>query len=205
MTLLARVIKGYLDLCWFVLLIAGIVLLVATPFVIVGAPGIDDSDIRVAVRFTVDESALAGSSPRSDDVVPVLVRGQGDLRVSSASRLVWAGFMVSNLVILAVLLVVLHQLRALFRSVAGGAPFTPENAKRIRRVGWLVVAWQLIAPLTKYIVGLALVGELSIRGITLRPPIDFNPDALFLGLAILVLAEIFRQASVLQHEQSLTV
>ena len=87
MTLLARVIKGYLDLCCFVLLIARGVLLVATPFVIVGAPEIDDSDIRVAVRFTVGESALAGSSPRSDDVVPVLVRGQGDLRVRSASRL----------------------------------------------------------------------------------------------------------------------
>ena len=90
-------------------------------------------------------------------------------------------------------------------TVAGGAPFVPDNVTRIKIVGWVVVAWQMLVPLAKYLVGRALVGELTIQGITLRPPIDFNPDALFLGLAILVLAEIFRQASELQREQSLTV
>ena len=67
------------------------------------------------------------------------------------------------------------------------------------------MGWQPVVPLAKYSVGRLLVGELTIRVITLKPPIQFNPDALFLGMAILVLAEIFRQASDLQREQSLTV
>jgi hypothetical protein len=204
-TLLAKTIKVYLDLMWFLLLAAGAVLAIATPFVILSAPEIEDSDIRVAVRFALDEDALSGSSPRSDEVVPVRVQGQGVLQLKSASRTVWAGFLLSSLVTLAAALVVLYQLRALFRSVVSGVPFTPDNARRARTVGWVVVAWQLIAPVAKYLVGANLVGELHIRGITLKPPIDFNPDALFLGMAILVLAEIFRRASVLQQEQALTV
>lgn len=204
-TLLARVIKGYLDFAFYALWVIGLALLIMTPFVIYSAPGIEDADIKVAVRFTIDESALAGSSPRSDDVVPSVVNGQGDLQVRSASRVVWAGFMITMLLVLVVWLVVLRQLRALLRTMAGGTPFVPENVTRIKTVGWVVVGWQMLVPLAKYLVGKALVGELTIRGITLRPPIDLNPDALFLGLAILVLAEIFRQASELQREQSLTV
>jgi len=204
-TLLARVIRGYLDFAFYALLVVGVALLVMTPFVIASAPGIEDADIKVAVRFVIDQSALAGSSPRSDDVIPSLVQGQGDLRVRSQSRLVWAWFLISSLLVLGVWLLVLHQLRALLRSVAGGTPFAPENPGRIKTVGWVTIAWQTVVPLAKYLVGRVLVGELAIRGITLKPPIDFNADALFLGMAILVLAEIFRQASELQREQSLTV
>jgi hypothetical protein len=213
-TLLARVIRGYLDFAFYALLVVGVALLIMTPFVIASAPGIEDADIKVAVRFIIDQGALAGSSPRSDDVVPSLVQGQGDLRVRSQSRVVWAWFLISALLVLAVWLLVLHQLRALLRSVAGGTPFAPENPGRIKTVGWVAIAWQTVVPLAKYLVGCplakylvgwVLVGELAIRGITLKPPIDFNPDALFLGMAILVLAEIFRQASELQREQSLTV
>jgi hypothetical protein len=204
-TLLAKVVKGYLDIAWFVALFVGLFLFIATPFVIVGAPRIEDSDIRVAVRFTVDESVLANSSPRSEAFVPALVEGNGVLRVKRTSRALWAGFLYSALASLGVWLIVLHQLRTLFRSVSRGSPFEPANAQRIRRVGWVVVGWQLVVPLAAYSVGRLLVGELTIRGITLKPPIHFNPDALFLGMAILVLAEIFRQASDLQREQSLTV
>jgi hypothetical protein len=204
-TLLARVIQAYLDIAWFLVLIAGGFLFVATPFVIVGAPRIEDSDIKVAVRFTMDQSALAGSVPRSDDLVPARVQGQGVLQVKSTSRALWAGFLYSSLAVMGAWWIVLHQLRKLFRSVSGGSPFDPANARRIRAVGVVVVAWQLVVPLAKYFMGRTLVGELTIRGVTLKPPIDFNLDALFLGMAIFVLAEVFREASDLQREQSLTV
>jgi hypothetical protein len=92
-----------------------------------------------------------------------------------------------------------------FTSLATGEPFSPRNPGRIRRVGLVVVGWRALAPFLKYFGALAVLGRLEVRGLVLKPPIDFNPDALILGLAIVVLAEVFQRATVLQREQSLTV
>lgn len=51
----------------------------------------------------------------------------------------------------------------------------------------------------------AMVDEVGVRGLRLEPPFDFRVETLFLGLAILVLAEVFQQAIELQADQSLTV
>jgi hypothetical protein len=106
---------------------------------------------------------------------------------------------------LAVLLYVYGQLRALMRSVLERQPFLPENSARVHRVGLVVVAWSLIVPVLQLLVGVAMVDEVSVRGLILEPPFDFRIETLFFGLAILVLAEVFRQASELQADQSLTV
>ena len=68
-----------------------------------------------------------------------------------------------------------------------------------------MVGWNLAAPLAKYGVGKAVLSGVRLPGVELMPPIDFRPDALFLGLAFLVLAEIFHRASLLQRDQDLTV
>jgi hypothetical protein len=211
-TLVTRALKIYLDVMFWLLLIPGCILVVMMPFVVFNAPKIEDADVQIPVRFSIDEEALMGSAPRSDLVVPFRVEGCGGLEVSSASRVVWAGFLLSIILILAVAAFVLHQLRALLRTVSGGDPFHPRNARRIKIVGWVVIAWQLVVPPVQYLVANTFVGQISVRGITLKPPVDFRIEALFLGMAILVLAEIFRQASALKREatelredQSLTI
>ena len=57
----------------------------------------------------------------------------------------------------------------------------------------------------KLFIGVAMVDEVAVRGLILTPPVELQFETVFFGLAILVLSEIFRQASELKNERSLTI
>ena len=104
-----------------------------------------------------------------------------------------------------VVLYAVWQLRAVFKSVVAGHPFSPDNASRVKKIGWVVIGWNVVAPFAKYFNGMAFLADHSVAGLVLEPPIEVDVISLFLGLAILVLGEVFHQASRLQRDQSLTV
>ena len=162
-------------------------------------------DMPVLARIQVDEGALGPPVPGEVVEPSTLVRGQGELRIRTRSKSAWTLLFLMIEITLAALLYVYGQLRALMHSVLARQPFLPENSARVRRVGLVVIAWSLAAPILKLLVGVAMVDEVAVRGLILEPPLDFRLETLFFGLAILVLAEVFRQASELQADQSLTV
>lgn len=203
---LAKAVKIYLDVTWFVVLIGGICLVVLTPIVIVSLPSADEAPYaRVLARFSLDPSVVPVRTSETMISADPFFDSQADLRIRTRSRLVWTLNLLVIFPVLAVILYAVWQLRALFRSIVGGKPFAPENTARVRRVGLVVVGWNLIAPVAKYLVGLVVVSRVRVPGLILRPPIDLDLNVIFLGLAILVLGEIFHRASLLQEEQSLTV
>jgi hypothetical protein len=203
-TKLAKAVQIYLEILRVVCLIGVIAIPIVTLWMASELPDVRPErapELPVLVRFNLDESVFSTVGEPGEQ----LVRGEGELLVRSKSVAAW---MLALGVIELILLAALYaacQLRAVFRSVTRGRPFAPENASRVRRVGFVVLGWNVLAPLLKYFVGMALISDIRVHGLVLRPPIDFNPESLFLGLATIVLAEIFRQASLLEREQSLTV
>ena len=203
----AKAVNLYVNFGWWLCAI-GLAVVALGLVVVLGAlaqPDRPAPDMPVLARIQVDEAALAPPPPGQVSEPSTLVGGQGELRIRTRSKSAWTLLFLMIEITLAVLLYVYGQLRALMRSVLDRQPFLPENSARVHRVGLVVVAWSLIVPVLQLLVGVAMVDEVSVRGLILEPPFDFRIETLFFGLAILVLAEVFRQASELQADQSLTV
>jgi hypothetical protein len=204
---LARAVKIYLDIGWW-LCIAGLVLvpivwvwIFAQPEEPVG----EAPELPILVRIYLDEDMLLPTAPTATGTESSLVRGQGELTIRTGSNVAAALTLVLAELVLFVVLYVYGELRGFFRSVVQGRPFAEENGRRIRRLGFVVVVWSVVVPVLKFIAAVPILREVHVRGLILRPPIDIELELLFVGLAILALGEIFRQASTLQRDQSLTI
>jgi len=203
---LTRVIKRYLDVFWWANIFAvGAILLVLVLIVVKG----DDADgtlqdttaAPIVLRFALDSTVL--NAPVNPEAL--LQGGQGELRIRTRNTRVWMLFMIMVEATLLAVLYGMRQLRAVLRSLLNGEPFSPHNPGRIRRLGYLVVGWHTVMPFLKYWYARAVIDDIHVEGLTLKPPIDINLDAFVLGLAVIVLAEIFRKAGEIQRDQALTV
>jgi hypothetical protein len=87
-------------------------------------------------------------------------------------------------------------------TVAEGDPFVPANAARLRGMGWIALATQVL------LVGLALTA-FAVAGTTAREPPDLGLSGtlgiLLLALVLFVLARVFREGARLRDELEGTV
>lgn len=107
-------------------------------------------------------------------------------------------------------LTVVLELRRLFAGLTSGEPFLRSNVPRLRLIGWAVIAAMLAENLLDWGWVALMRAVLTVGGETPRVPLAFvfyemRLDLLFVGVAVLVLAEIFRLGAALQEEQALTV
>ena len=203
---LAKAIKIYLDVLCFVGILAAVAFLALFAMVIPALPNAPSApDMDVLLRFALEDEALQQTTPGADAPELLPVEGEGMLRLYSRSRRAWALYLGLVEAAVVVVLYAVWQLRAVFKSVVAGHPFSPDNASRVKKIGWVVIGWNVVAPFAKYFNGVAFLADHSVAGLVLEPPIEVDVISLFLGLAILVLGEVFHQASRLQRDQSLTV
>lgn len=141
----------------------------------------------------------------------------------SSTSLVLSGFRIINsaeaqtalnpayvtgiLVMMAAGIVCVWLLRSIVNSVRDGSPFTAENVKRIRTIGWVLFAQAYLHELTNYLFACSLYDTALQSGSSpvLIPHFTWLPDGVFLALCVLVLAEIFRYGCILQREHDTTV
>ena len=130
---------------------------------------------------------------------------RGSLRIPARSRafLFWNAVLL--IVLFAVLLWVLGQLRAVFRTLRDGQPFVAANATRIRRIGFAVIGMEIARSATVFFENYYAMTHFSADGLRFDAWPDFNGFAVVHGLIILVIAEVFRAGTRLDEEQSLTV
>lgn len=94
---------------------------------------------------------------------------------------------------------ILRNLRQVFRTLIQGDPFQPGNVARLKQIGWT------LAVVTGGVwAGQMLVSRL-VRGV-LDPPSLFNlVTPAFSVLVVFVLAEVFREGARLRRESELTI
>jgi hypothetical protein len=104
-------------------------------------------------------------------------------------------------------LYILLQLRAVFATLASGENFAKGNAELIRRVGIVAIGWALIGPILQYLGGRMILDAyaLSFSGIELAPAFELNGLAIFIGVSMLVLAGVLREAADIHETQRLTI
>jgi len=108
--------------------------------------------------------------------------------------------------LLAIGLLIIFHLRKIFATIAGGDPFSMENSKRIRLIGWAVIAASVLKALLSFLIGLYFSTLINLPGLTLTANMrleDFS--GVFVGVIILILAEVFQHGARLQEESNLIV
>lgn len=207
---LTRVVKRILD----VFRILAIISLILWPLFVVGAtigqysdPESWGVDISVYSRFIIDLGAFSGDIAESAGVRDPVIGGKAMLNIDTSSLHALYLFTVITELGGIVLLYILIQLRALFASLVSGVTFTPENSGRIKKIGYVVIAWTLINPLLQYFGGRAILAEysLDVPGIELSPAFEISGMGILIGLAIIVLAGVLDEAASMHKFQELTI
>lgn len=102
--------------------------------------------------------------------------------------------------------IIIYFLRQIFNDlVKNKSPFIPENPKRIRWIGYIIIAGSLISSVFDFMVGKYIAQNITLTDIGFSYGLNLNLPAIFLGLIIIVLAEIFRTGNQLKEDQELTV
>jgi len=98
-------------------------------------------------------------------------------------------------------------MRRLFSSLLDGETFSDANAELVQKFGWLVLAFQIVAPALQYFGSRVMLKDIAydVPGIELFPSFQISVAGLLTGLAILVLAGVLREANAIHRDQALTI
>ena len=101
-------------------------------------------------------------------------------------------------------ILITYQVKRIFSSFAKNDPFVESNAPRIRSIGLTLIAYSLIRLLYNIGLNQYLVAHFKWNsGIQLTA--GFNSSIFFIGLTIVVMAEIFKLGASLENEQKLMI
>lgn len=202
---LSSFVTALINIGWYgamILLGLSVCLLAITPWV---DPPRVEVGFAVPAAFRIEpETHRVTASPFGVENVH-LENTQGSLRFSPRSRVAVAGTVVVLIAVLALIMWVLGQLRAVFRTLSAGKPFVAANATRIRRIGYAVIFGEIVRATLAYVGTRYATTYFSIQGVRFEARADLNVVAIICGLIILVIAEVFREGTRLDEEQSLTV
>jgi hypothetical protein len=211
-----RATGKYFVASFLAMLLATMWWLMAVSFVLLGfllldAPNLAEAPssaaLRLPVTFALEASHVAAPLL---DVAGAEVRAQGALRMPVVTK---PGILAAGLAFAMAMLAIVwygtSQLRAVLVSVRDHRPFSTDNAVRIRRVAYTVIACGLLRAggalaansyVAKYFVAEG-VRFVSTVGAAVAPSVPM----LVCGLIILVLAEVFRAGTRLEEDQTLTI
>jgi hypothetical protein len=158
----------------------------------------------IPASFILDTQALRAAAPAIgiENAEFETVRCAGNVKFTPPSRAFLASVTGSLTFFLALTLWVLGQLRAVFRTLRDGHPFVAANAPRIRRIAYALIFGELARSAVAYMGSHTVFSAPGLHPDS-RP--DINIAVLLCGLIMLAIAEVFREGTRLDEEQSLTV
>lgn len=139
---------------------------------------------------------------------------RGGLKIRVSPEYITPGFdykkyfgllLLSVLFMIPLYMAAIYQLRGLFREFVRNRPFNKENARRIRIVGWCVMASWLVDNVLGAALSWTIARNVQVPGVELSTNLFPRLTGLFLGLIILVLSEVFAEAALIKEEQDLTI
>jgi hypothetical protein len=177
------------------------IVLVASPWIELGGNG----RLGIPVALRIDEQALHVAAPSLGAATARLTKVTGTLEFEAPSR---SEIVAPMLTLVAMLLFAgwaIQQLRELFRALRNGQVFAPANVRRVQRVGWAVILAEPVRAFITYSAQAYAQSHFVADGIRFVTDVNVNAGTIFAGLAILVIAEVFRAGSRLDEDQSLTI
>jgi Protein of unknown function (DUF2975) len=163
------------------------------------------SKMTIPVSFSVDARIHRVTAPSLSVENAQLQDVRGLLQFPVQRGAFFAGNVIFITLTFALVLWVLGNLRAVFRTLRDGRPFVRANATRIRTIAWLVIILELARSAIVFFNNYYAMTYFSADGLRFDARPDIHFTAIVDGLIILVIAEVFRAGTRLDEEQSLTV
>jgi hypothetical protein len=204
---ISSIVKLMLDVSWyavaFFLALSALVLCFAAL-----SPRPRNMQLGIPVSFGLDLETRPVTSP-SLGIEGARIEhasGTGTLNIPVVRRGgLLLGAIASLVVMLTLALLVLGQLRAVFRTLRDGRPFVPANARRIRWVGVGVILGELAWSALVFYAHAYARAHFSVEGIQFVARPSINILGIADGMVILAIAEVFKAGTRLEEDQSLTV
>ncbi|MCF6274255.1 MAG: DUF2975 domain-containing protein [Robiginitomaculum sp.] len=108
---------------------------------------------------------------------------------------------VSVVIVAAVFLIIIKQLRDICKTLLTGDPFVPQNANRLRTIWIAVAAGEILRIFSTFIIARLSQGSEEISVVAT----DLRIYVWFMVLALIILAEVFREGARMRQEAKLTV
>jgi hypothetical protein len=200
-----RLAKLLADVTWWLVILTALGLIVfwataavgggVTPTIMAVQVAIPDSAARRMLPLVPLDTGIA-TQPVLKDVAGTLEFG-----TSEGWMVLLGGIVV--LPALGALLLGLHLLRSFLRDVLAADVFTAMNARRLSRLGWVLVVAGVVLPVLKFLYTAFVVQRADLAGVPLR--VGMHSSLIVPGILVLVVAAAWRYGVELQREQELTV
>jgi hypothetical protein len=200
---IASFIRFVLDAAWWLV----VVTLALLTGLLVFSFGVkwEGNNLTMNLPVALELNAPVHGSSASMETDARIEKLRGNLRFPVRNGAFFSGSMFLIVLLFGSLLWVLTQLRHVFRSLSRGLLFIPENARRIRWVGFTVIFGELARAALVYFWSYYTSLHFTANGLRFVASTDFNGITIVGGLAILVIAEVFREGTRLHEDQSLTI
>jgi len=200
----SSILRVLVEIAWYGLILAAVILLAAGVLTLfdVSPPGMRLS--LWTVPFEIDPGVYqirAGELGTDGRIVDAT----GELLLDDPARGLTLAVVLGALVGVGFGLVAIDQLRRIFRTLTAGEPFVGENVRRIRVIAGIIIGLEILEAVVRFASSLFLRSHLASTGITLRSDLNLQLGAIFAGLVLLVLAEVFRIGTELREDQALTI
>ncbi len=206
---LARGLKIFLDVFFFLILAAGVLRVVGLS---ISAFTDYDEGWEFDVPVAIGEGSFYPRLPVEvvQDTASVffskgISQSQGELILHHYSLPLHLGGEALHLLLYGALLWGITLLRRILATTAGGRPFDPLNPGRLNTLGWIIFFSSALASLLQYLVSRWVLSRFEATTVPLSPSIDFHQEWIMCGLLVLVLAAIWKDAVRMAEEQALTV
>jgi hypothetical protein len=199
----ASFIRYVLDAAWWLAVVSVVLLTGLLALSLCIKPEANNLTMNLPVALELSSPVHGSSHPIEPDARIENLRG--NLRFPVQNGVFLSGSMLLIVLFSGCLLWGLNQLRHLFRSLSRGRLFIPENARRIRWVGFTVIFGELARAALVYFWSYYTSLHFTANGLRFVASIDFSGTTVIAGLSILVIAEVFREGTRLHEEQSLTI
>ena len=188
---LSSVFKVLLDVAFYGICLAGVASVVAA--VVAWRTDTSNVSINLPVRFEIESSAYQVHGPVGGAADARINGAVGDMTFTHPQRTSVLVTVAGVIAVEAVILVVLYRLRRIFRRLVEGRPFLDENARGLRFIGLAVVVGELAWAALQYLGQRAIVRAFSSAEISFRAAFTPRLSVLLAGLALLIIAEVFRE------------
>ncbi len=145
--------------------------------------------------------------PGDTGVIPKagLFNTMGELKFETRDRRLLVLSFLDRIVFSLLFMGLAYVVRQFLVDVIDGYPFTFDNARRLKWIGWFSLGIGVVKPVVRNFATIWTFSIVKIHSPTLSPPIDLDFGWILASLFILILSAAFRHGVELERESSLTV